>query len=391
MFNGLYPELNWYWYLIITLSLTHITIVSVTLYLHRCQAHHAIELHPAVAFFFRFWLWLTTGMNTREWVALHRKHHAKVETEQDPHSPQIYGINKVLWDGVDLYRKGIRDQKTIEEYGHGAPDDWFEQHLFYSSWTGIITMFFVDYLLFGVIGISIWAIQMLWIPLLAAGVINGLGHYLGYRNYDSGDASTNIFPLGILIGGEEMHNNHHAFASSAKFSRKWWEFDIGWAYICLLKSFGLARVNKVAQAPAFDTNKENIDVDTVQAVINHRLHIMSEYAHRVITRVYQEEHQRALPAHRPLLQRARHMLTLPQFSIDDLHQKHLEELLQNNEALNRVYDFKQRLQLIWQQKTASYDKLLSDLQDWCGQAEQSGISALEEFALRLRAYSMPAD
>ena len=388
MFNGLL-SLPWWGYLIITLVFTHITIVCVTLYLHRHQAHHAINLHPVVSHFFRFWLWLTTGMDTKEWVAIHRKHHAKVEKEQDPHSPQVYGINKVLWDGVDLYRKESHNQQTLEEYGHGTPDDWMERNIYIPySWWGIGLMLFINFILFGFLGLTIWAIQMAWIPFFAAGVINGIGHYWGYRNFDSPDASTNIIPLGILIGGEEMHNNHHAFASSARFSSKWWEFDIGWLYIQILKILNLARVNKVAPRPKINLYKQQIDTDTVEAVISNRLHIMSVYAKQVIAQVYNEEHKRTPVEKRPILKRLKQMLNVPQMSVDPLHQKHLQELLENNDALKKVYEFRQQLQAIWQEKSASYEKLIHDLQEWCKQAEQSGIKSLEEFAQTIRFYSL---
>lgn len=388
MFNGLL-SLPWWGYLLIMLVFTHVTIIAVTIYLHRNQAHHAINLNPVISHFFRFWLWLSTGMNTKEWVAVHRKHHAKVENLQDPHSPQVHGIKKVLWDGVELYRKESLDQQTLDEYGHGTPDDWIEREVYSEyTWTGIVSMFIINFMLFGFVGISIWAIQMAWIPFFAAGVINGIGHYWGYRNFDSPDASTNILPIGILIGGEEMHNNHHAFASSARFSYKWWEFDIGWFYIRLLSLFRLAEVKKLAPRPKFNLYKQNIDTDTVKAVISNRMHIMSDYAKRVISQVYKEEHLKASPAARPLLKRVQQMLNVPEISIDPLHHKHIQELLENNEALKIVYEYRQRLQAIWLEKSASYEKLIHDLQEWCRQAEHSGIKSLEDFAQNLRAYSL---
>ena len=249
MLNGLLPLPVW-GYIILALVLTHITIVSVTLYLHRHQAHRALDLHPIVSHFFRFWLWLTTGMETKQWVAIHRKHHAKVETEGDPHSPKIYGIKKVLWEGAELYRAECPNEETMRIYGHNTPDDWIERNLYSRfSAAGPTTMFIINFVLFGFAGMAIWAVQMAWIPFFAAGVINGIGHWWGYRNYETEDTSSNIVPFGILIGGEEMHNNHHAFASSARFSNKWWEFDIGWMYIQLMQAIGLAKVKKVASRP----------------------------------------------------------------------------------------------------------------------------------------------
>src|SRR5437879_6137579 len=253
--HGLIP-LSWWGYIVVTLVLTHVTIASVTIYLHRSQAHRGLDLHPAIAHFFRFWLWLTTGMVTKEWVAIHRKHHAKVETDEDPHSPQTRGIRKVLLEGAELYRKESKNLETLEKYGHGTPDDWVERNVYTRhSWQGVGLMLAINLVLFGPIGMTIWAIQMMWIPVTAAGIINGIGHYWGYRNYECSDAATNILPLGILIGGEELHNNHHTFATSAKLSSKWYEFDIGWGYIRVLETLGLAKVKKVAPKPAFDAGK----------------------------------------------------------------------------------------------------------------------------------------
>ncbi|MGH9555506.1 MAG: DesA family fatty acid desaturase, partial [Terriglobales bacterium] len=261
------------------LAVTHITIAAVTIYLHRCQAHRGLDLHPAVSHFFRFWLWLTTGMVTKTWAAIHRKHHARVETVEDPHSPQIYGINKVLWEGAELYRKEARNRETMDKYGLGTPDDWLEQH-FYSPHDryGIAVLFAVNFALFGFIGVTIWAVQMAWIPFLAAGVINGIGHYWGYRTFQPEDTSTNIVPWGILIGGEELHNNHHAYPTSARFSMRWYEFDLGWQYIRALEWLGLAQVKKVAPELRLDTAKTRCDLATVQAVITHRYEVLAKYA-----------------------------------------------------------------------------------------------------------------
>lgn len=386
--NGLI-SLPWWGYILLALVLTHITIASVTIYLHRNQAHRAIDLHPFISHFFRFWLWLTTGMNTKEWVAIHRKHHAKVEKKDDPHSPQIHGIKTVLWQGVELYRRESLNQATLEQYGHATPEDWIERNLYSRfTWTGIVTLLLTNFILFGFIGISIWAIQMMWIPLFAAGVINGIGHYWGYRNFDSSDTSTNIVPIGIIIGGEEMHNNHHAFASSAKFSSKWWEFDIGWLYIKAMSIVRLAKVNKLPPTLILNRHKSSIDIDTVKAVINNRLQIMSDYASDVITRVYKEERLKAKPGFQPILKCMKNLLTMSQFSMDSVTENRLQELLKDNDALKVVYESKQRLQAIWQEKSASHEVLMQALQDWCKHAEDSGIKALQEFALNLRAYSL---
>lgn len=240
-------QLSWWQLVLVTLVLTHITIVSVTVFLHRSQAHRGLDLHPAIAHFFRLWLWLTTGMVTKEWVAIHRKHHAKCEKEGDPHSPMVYGIEKVMWKGAELYREEAANQETLKRYGHGTPNDWLERNVYSRHpGLGIMLTLIVDVLLFGAAGLTVWAVQMAWIPFWAAGVVNGLGHYIGYRNFSSPDTSTNLFPIGILIGGEELHNNHHAYGTSAKFSSKWYEFDIGWLYIKLMTYLGLAKVRKVA-------------------------------------------------------------------------------------------------------------------------------------------------
>jgi stearoyl-CoA desaturase (Delta-9 desaturase) len=292
MFSG-WLDLPWWGYAIAALALTHITIASVTIYLHRCQAHRALELHPAVAHFFRLWLWLTTGMITKEWAAIHRKHHAKCETAEDPHSPQIYGIHRVLWAGVFLYVKESYNKETLERYGHGTPDDWMERHVYSRhAMAGVLLMLAADLLAFGIVpGALIWLTQIAWIPFWAAGVINGVGHFFGYRTYDVADASTNIVPWGILIGGEELHNNHHAFAASAKLSSKWYEFDIGWMYIRLLELSGLASVKKLAPQPRFAEPKPAADFDTLHAVIANRYDVLSRYA-KSVQRTYAEEVER---------------------------------------------------------------------------------------------------
>ncbi|MEX2353502.1 MAG: transposase [Gammaproteobacteria bacterium] len=385
----MFSDLPIWIFIAIALVLTHITIVSVTIYLHRHQAHRALRLHPVVSHFFRFWLWLTTGIVTREWVAIHRKHHARVEAEEDPHSPVQYGIKKVLFEGAELYRAEARNSTTLQQYSHGTPDDWLERNLYSRySYMGIVLMFVINVTLLGPIGITIWAVQMAWIPFFAAGIINGVGHWWGYRNFEPADASTNILPVGVLIGGEELHNNHHAFASSARFSSKWYELDIGWAYICLLQAFGLARVMKVAPQPKKDFDNDHIDPETLKAVISNRLHVMSDYASDVIRRVYREEKARADAAGRKLLRRSKRLLVRHQRLLDDQSMQRLETLLAENQTLKIVYEFNQRLQAIWQEKTASQESLIQALQDWCHHAEQTGIQALEDFSRTIRAYRL---
>ncbi|MFZ5594609.1 MAG: DesA family fatty acid desaturase [Pseudomonadota bacterium] len=376
-------------YIAAALIMTHITIAAVTIYLHRHQAHRALDLHPIVSHFFRFWLWLSTGMVTKAWAAIHRKHHAKCETEEDPHSPQVLGIKKVLLEGAELYRKEAKNQETLEKYGHGTPDDWIERHLYTPhSRYGIVLMFIIDVLLFGAAGITIWAVQMLWIPITAAGVINGIGHYWGYRNYEPQDASTNVMPWGIIIGGEELHNNHHAFPSSAKLSSKPWEFDIGWLYIRTMETFGLAKVKKVAPEPVIVAGKQAVDMETLRAVITNRLHVLSHYGREVMMPVLKDELHKADDSCRALFARARRSLVRDESLIDDVARNRLNNALDRSQELKTVYQYRQKLQEIWQRSTATQDSLLHSLQEWCHQAEETGIKRLQEFSKSLRGYTL---
>ena len=373
-----------------TMVVTHITIASVTIYLHRHQAHRALELHAIPSHFFRFWLWLTTGQVTKEWAAIHRKHHAKCDTEEDPHSPVTRGIKKVFWEGAELYRAESKNLETMAKYGHGTPSDWIERHLYTRySWLGVVALFFINFALFGVIGISVWAVQMMWIPVTAAGIINGIGHYWGYRNYDCADAATNIIPFGILIGGEELHNNHHTYATSAKLSSKWYEFDIGWAYIRGLEMLGLAKVKKLAPEPKFSHGKLEADFDTLQSVIANRYDVMAKYA-KSIKSAWKEElehlkdkaelEQRFLKSSRKLMQREPGKLA-------DAHHEQLSELFQHSKALETMHHMRVELGAIWERSHFTREQLLQKLQDWCVRAEASGIKSLQEFSLRLRSYA----
>ncbi len=375
-------------YIAVTLVLTHITIAGVTIYLHRHQAHRALDLHPIASHFFRFWLWLTTGMETIQWVAVHRKHHAHVETPDDPHSPQVVGLRKVLFEGAELYREESKNPETLSKYGHGTPRDWMERNVYRRSRYGIISMMVIDLLLFGPIGITIWAVQMLWIPLLAAGVINGLGHHSGYRKFETADSSTNIIPFGLLIGGEELHNNHHAFASSAKFSRQWWEFDAGWLYIRIMAALGLAKVKKVAPKPVKIQGKAQADADTLTAVLSHRFQVMADYAKTVVTRVHEEELQKAGAQERAPLERAKGLLIREESLLSAEAKARLDAALQSNRTLEIIYEYKQQLQAIWQERSASHERLLLSLQEWCRQAEATGIRALQDFARSIPTYAM---
>ncbi len=389
MYSGLF-DLPWWGYVLVALALTHVTIVAVTVYLHRHQAHRALELHPIPSHFFRFWLWLTTGMVTKEWAAIHRKHHAKCETEDDPHSPQVKGIRKVLWEGAELYREEAKNEETLARYGHGTPDDWLERNVYRHSVLGVSVMLVTNLILFGPLGLTIWAVQMLWIPFWAAGVVNGLGHYWGYRNFDCADAATNLVPWGILIGGEELHNNHHSFATSAKLSAKWYEFDIGWMYIRILEMLGLAKARRVIPTPRFTEAKSVVDLDTLQAVITHRYDVMTHYV-RSLRRVCSKEiDDLARASGRKLDVKALRRLVLSgeNRKLDESERRQLEVVLENSQALATVKSMREELSSIWARSTASSEQLLHQLQDWIARAEQSGIEQLQEFSMRLRRYAM---
>lgn len=387
--NGLAAASGWE-ILAFTLVVTHITIASVTIFLHRCQAHRALDLHAIPSHFFRFWLWLTTGMVTKEWAAIHRKHHAKCETEEDPHSPVTRGIRKVLLEGAELYRAESKNPETMEKYGHGTPDDWLERNIYSKySWQGVGLMLIIDVMLFGVVGLSVWAVQMLWIPVSAAGIINGIGHYWGYRNYDCADAATNIFPLGILIGGEELHNNHHTFGTSAKLSSKWYEFDIGWMYIRILESLGLAKVKKIAPAPKFDRQKLVADFETLQSVIANRYDVMAKYAKSVKCAWRDELENLAVKAklENKFLRSSRKLLQREPGKLEAPQKQQLSELFAHSKALQTMHEMRVELGAIWERSHSSREQLLQQLQDWCCRAEASGIKALRDFSLRLRSYA----
>ncbi len=374
--------------IIATLVLTHITIASVTIYLHRHQSHNSLTLHPIISHFFRFWLWLTTGMMTKQWVAIHRKHHVKCETPDDPHSPQVLGIKKVLLEGSELYRTEAENQETLEKYGKGTPDDWLERNIYSRfPYLGITLMLFTDILLFGVIGITVFAIQMLWIPIFAAGVINGIGHFWGYRNFEPSDASRNIIPWGILIGGEELHNNHHAYPASARLSNKWWEFDIGWFYIRLMNLFGLAKIKKTAPRIKHRTEKQAIDIETVRAILHNRFHIVKLYGRKVIRPVLRTERQSANDYCRALYRRARKLMTREDIRLDDKAMATINEATSQSQTLATVYEFKQRLKELWINTAQNHTKRVQRLQNWCAEAEKTGIAALQEFASYLRGYT----
>jgi stearoyl-CoA desaturase (Delta-9 desaturase) len=381
-------SLPWWGYVVLALVLTHITIACVTIYLHRHQAHRGLDLHPIASHFFRFWLWMTTGMVTKEWVGIHRKHHAKCETPEDPHSPQVYGIRKVLLEGSELYRAASRDKELLAKYGHGTPDDWIERNVYSKhSAKGIALMAVIDIVLFGPIGLTIWAVQMLWIPVTAAGVINGIGHFNGYRNFQTEDASTNIVPFGILIGGEELHNNHHAYASSARLSNKWYEFDIGWFYICVLEILGLAQVKKVAPSMRIQLPKPSCDLHTLQAVITHRYDVAARFAntlkHACAVEIGKLK-ERGLAIDTSLFRKWLHR---DPAALTTNEKAKLDEVLKTSKVLETIYTMRHELTGVWKRSTASKEQLLHLLEDWCHRAERSGISQLREFSTQLRGYA----
>ncbi len=382
---------SWWQIVLVTLLATHVTIISVTIYLHRCQAHRALDLHPAVSHFFRLWLWMSTGMLTGQWAAIHRKHHAKCETEEDPHSPQTRGIWKVLLEGAELYRAEAKNEETLRKFSHGTPNDWIERNV-YSKYTilGVSMMMVIDVALFGIVGLSVWAVQMIWIPFWAAGVVNGLAHFWGYRNFNSADASTNLIPWGIVIGGEEMHNNHHTFATSAKFSNKWYEFDIGWMYIRILSAFKLAKVKKVAPTPRLVARKTVLDQETLQAVLSNRYEVMARYG-KAFKRAYRQElaHLKELGSREKYqsLRGARKWFHKEEDGLNEPQKRQLPEIFANSQKMQTYFQLRQDLAAMWDRSNASRDQLLAQLQDWCHRAEQSGIKALQEFATRLRRYA----
>ena len=383
-------DLSFWGYVLAAFVMVQITMMAVTLYLHRDQAHRAIDLHPALRHFFRFWIWCTSGMLTREWVAVHRKHHAFCETVDDPHSPQIHGLKKVLLEGAELYKEETRNAETLEKYGRGTPDDWLERKIYLRfPNAGIVTMVIADLLLFGVPGIIIIAVQMAAMPVFAAGVINGIGHHTGYRNFECDDAATNIVPWGLLIGGEELHNNHHAFPTSAKFSVRPWEFDIGWLYIRVLKALGLAEIRRLAPHPVIaPTPDPEPGVDTLRAVIVNRMHVLRDYTRQVTLPVLKSE--RSLARGNDAFKRARKLVVRRPALLDEYARARLGTLLADNKALKTVHEFRERLSQIWSGANVSNEKLLQQLREWRREAEASGIRALEDFAARLKSYQLSA-
>ncbi len=382
--------LGWWEMLAALLVFTQLTIFSVTLYLHRSQAHRGVDFHPALAHFFRFWTWLTTSMITREWVAIHRKHHAKVETEEDPHSPQVKGIGKVFWRGVELYREARAQRADMEQYGKGAPDDWVERHVYTPHANlGPVVLFFVNAVLFGLPGVALWAIQMAWIPFWAAGVVNGLGHWWGYRNFESADTSTNLTPWAFWIGGEELHNNHHAFPSSARFSMRRWEFDIGWQAIRLLERLGLAKVLRVAPKLDIRPNISVPDADTLRALLSHRFQAMTDYQRNVFKPALREEAAAAGARMRELLPKRlrRGLVDDGRWLKPDARQQ-LHDWVAERPRISTLVEHRARLAALLEARSHDAAERLRQLQAWCHDAEASGIAALQAYAARLKGYAL---
>jgi stearoyl-CoA desaturase (Delta-9 desaturase) len=383
--NGLW-NLSWWQIVLFTLGMTHVTMASVTIFLHRHQAHRALDLHAIPSHFFRLWLWLTTGQVTKEWAAIHRKHHAKCEQADDPHSPQIYGLNKVLWQGAELYRAESKNKETMAKFGHGTPNDWIERNLYTRfSWQGVGLMMIIDLALFGAAGLAVWAVQMAWTPFFAAGVINGIAHFWGYRNFEATDASSNISPWGILIAGEELHNNHHTYPTSAKLSVKPYEFDIGWMYIRGLEILGLAKAKKTPPKLALGAIKPVADEKTLEALIANRYEVMAGYAADLRSACKAElEVLKAKGADLSVMQSAKRWLHRDDDKVPAEAKPQLAQARAAHPVLDKMVSMREELRAMWMNTSLSREQLAADLAAWCHRAEESGIAALQQFSRRLR-------
>lgn len=388
MFYGVL-DLPWWGYILTLIVLTQLTILSVTIYLHRYQAHRALTIHPAMGHVFRLWLWLTTGMITKAWAAIHRKHHAKCETAEDPHSPQILGLKQVLWEGAELYKREARNQETLTRYGEGTPDDWLERNLYtpYSG-KGVLITLALDIVFFGVPGIVMWALQMMFIPFFAAGIVNGIGHFWGYRNFECPDAARNIIPFGLFIGGEELHNNHHTYPTSAKLSVKWFEIDMAWFFIKILSFLGLAKIKRIAPKPVIVPGKSAIDAEALRAIIANRIQVMTTYSKSVILPLFNQEKEKIVLNEPGLWQRIKTTLIREDSLVDDQGRQFLEQFLEKCNSVKVAYHFRKQLQAIWDKTTASQKELLEALHEWCQRAEATRIQKLEEFVAYLKGYTL---
>jgi stearoyl-CoA desaturase (delta-9 desaturase) len=380
-------DLAWWQIVLFTLALTHITMISVTVFLHRHQAHRSLDLHPIASHFFRFWLWLTTGQVTKEWAAIHRKHHAKCEQAEDPHSPHVHGIKTVLFRGAELYRAESKNKETMARFGHGTPDDWIERNLYTRfSWQGVGLMMIIDLFLFGAAGLAVWALQMAWTPITAAGIINGAAHYWGYRNFEATDASTNISPWGIIIAGEELHNNHHTYPTSAKLSVKPYEFDIGWMYISIMSALGLAKVKKTPPKAAYGDVRPVADEKTLEALIANRYEIMAAYAKGVRQAARVElAAMKARSADAAVIQAAKRWMHRDVEKVPAAEASQLAQARAASPVLDKMVTMREELRQLWLNTSVSREELTKDLQAWCHRAEESGIAALRDFSMKLRA------
>ncbi|MBS0381946.1 MAG: fatty acid desaturase [Proteobacteria bacterium] len=380
---------GWLAILVYVLVTTQLTIFAVTLYLHRSQAHRGVDFHPVVSHFLRFWNWLGTGMVTKEWVAIHRKHHAHCETEQDPHSPQVVGIRKVFFEGAELYRTAATNHADMEKYGRGTPDDWMERHVYTPHpYLGVTLLAIIDLALFGVLGGAIWALQMAWIPFWAAGVVNGIGHWWGYRNFETADTATNLTPWGVWIGGEELHNNHHAFPSSAKFALRKFEVDIGWLVIRGLEKVKLAKVLRVAPTLDERPNVSLPDSETLKALLTHRFEAMTDYYKTVIKPTVREQSNAEGTRRFGAMTRRRLRRALANGGrwLDKNGKQRLAAAIENRPRLQQISEYRARLAALMEQRRP--ENALAALQQWCHDAEASGNRKLVEFAARLKRYAV---
>jgi stearoyl-CoA desaturase (Delta-9 desaturase) len=375
-------------YVLVTLLFLHVTLQAVTLYYHRDQAHRSVDLHPAVRHFCRFWLWLNTGSSTREWVAVHRKHHAHCEKEGDPHSPRLFGLKKVVLEGAELYRVAARDPETLEKYAKGTPNDWLENNLYHHptrSYYGIAFLVITNLVLFGVPGIIMIALQLVNMPFLAAGIVNGVAHAKGYRNFETDDAATNLWPLGIVIAGEELHNNHHAFPTSARFSMRPHEVDLGWLHLKVLVWLKLAKVRRVANPPQLEiTSRATTELDELRAIIVHRMHVLRHYTHNVTLPVLRREIESLGENANSLVHATRRHLSWEKF--DEGSRQRLDELAQRHPSFKTVLKFRTELKQLWEGAHTSNERLLAEFREWCTRAEQSGIQGLQEFVAYLKSF-----
>ena len=387
---GLVP-LPWWGYVILTALWIHVTLMAITLYFHREQAHRSVDLHPALRHFFRFWLWINTGAPTKQWVAVHRKHHALCEREGDPHSPMVYGLKRVVLEGAELYIDEARNTETLEKYGKGTPDDWLERNLYTPhDYAGIALLVVFDIVLFGAAGIIMLAVQLASMPVLAAGIINGVCHAKGYRNFETNDASTNLWPIGLFIGGEELHNNHHAFPTSAKFSLRRGEVDMGWLHLKLFSALGLAKVRRVASEPDLGAARDNPDLDTLRAILINRMHVLRAYMLTVTLPVLKRECEALGDNARSLAPAVRQWLTWQPQMLEESERQQLGELRRELPTFGLVLEFRNELKKLWEGAHTSNERLLEDFRQWCRRAEESGNHYLRDFVAYLRSFQPAA-